>query len=73
MVDHAHEWMQAWRSAGEALARVRREELRPLDGTKALPLLTGPADYQQELPAKAKAIVRACLAAALVHEARRDA
>ena len=47
MVDHAHEWMQAWRSAGEALARVRREELRPLDGTKALPLLTGPADYQQ--------------------------
>lgn len=53
--------------------RVRREELRPLDGTKALPLLTGPADYQQELPAKAKAIVRACRAAALVHEARRDA
>ncbi|MBL6830267.1 MAG: hypothetical protein ISQ70_02490 [Pirellulales bacterium] len=49
MVDHAHQWMQAWRSAGEALARVRREELRPLDGTKALPLLTGPADYQQEL------------------------
>lgn len=48
MVEHAHQWMQAWRSAGEALARVRREELRALDGTKALALLTGPADYHQE-------------------------
>jgi hypothetical protein len=48
MVEHAQQWMQTWRSAGEALARVRREELRALDGKKALALLTGPANYRQE-------------------------
>ena len=48
MVEDAHHWMQAWRSAGEALARVRREELRALDGKQALSLLTGPDDYHLE-------------------------
>ena len=48
MTDNAVEWMRAWRSAGEALERVRREELRGLDGRKALALLTGPADYRKE-------------------------
>jgi len=44
----AVEWMRAWHSAGPALERVRRAELRVLDGRKALALLTGPADYRQE-------------------------
>jgi len=46
-------WMQAWRDAGPALERVRRDELRKLDGRRAIELLTGPADYRQE-PRKAR-------------------
>lgn len=46
MTDDAIRWMQAWRSAREALERVRRDELRSLDGPKTLALLTGPADYR---------------------------
>ena len=38
-------WVQAWREAGEAMERLHREELRRLDGYKAIPLLCGPADY----------------------------
>lgn len=53
MVDHAAEWMRAWRSASSALERVRREELRALDGHRTLALLTGHADYRQE-PRKAR-------------------
>lgn len=53
MVNNAAEWMRAWRSAGKALERLRREELRSLDGHKALALLTGHADYRQE-PRKAR-------------------
>ena len=48
MTDNEREWMQAWRSAGVALEKVRREELRALDGRKALALLTGPANYRKE-------------------------
>ena len=51
--DAAIRWMQAWRAAGPALERVRREELRRLDGRRAIELLTGPADYRQE-PRKAR-------------------
>lgn len=40
--------MRAWRSAGAALESVRRDELRSLDGQKALALLTGPADCRQK-------------------------
>jgi hypothetical protein len=54
MTDDAMRWMQAWRSAGEAIERVRRAELRSLDGRKALALLTGPADYRAE-PRKPRA------------------
>ena len=53
MVEDAKKWIQAWRSAGQALERVRRDELRALDGRKALALLTGPADYRKE-PRKAR-------------------
>ena len=44
----AAQWLQAWNRAGAALERVRRDELRTLDGAKALALLTGPANYHQE-------------------------
>jgi hypothetical protein len=53
IMNDATRWMQAWRSAGEALEGVRREELRSLDGRKTLALLTGPADYRTE-PRKAR-------------------
>lgn len=53
MMNDATRWMQAWRSAAEALEGIRREELRALDGRKTLALLTGPADYRKE-PRKAR-------------------
>ena len=37
--------MQAWREAGQAMERLRREELRSLDAYRAIALLCGPADY----------------------------
>lgn len=46
--ENAAAWLRAWRAAGPALERVRREELRTLDGRKTLALLTGPADYRKE-------------------------
>ncbi|NBV47289.1 MAG: hypothetical protein EBR86_17050 [Planctomycetia bacterium] len=46
--DEADRWLRAWRGAGPALERVRRAELRALDGRRAIALLTGPADYRKE-------------------------
>jgi len=46
MTEAERNWLRAWRSASVALERVRREELRSLDGRKALALLIGPADYR---------------------------
>lgn len=37
--------MQAWKEAGEAMERLRRNELRRLDGYRAIALLCGPANY----------------------------
>jgi len=54
MNDVARLWLRAWKSAGPALERVRRDELRRLDGHAAIALLTGPADYTVE-PRKARA------------------
>jgi hypothetical protein len=39
-------WVQAWKEAGIALEKLRREELRRLDGRRAIELLCGPADYR---------------------------
>lgn len=39
------QWVEAWRNAGERMEALRREELRNLDGYKAISLLCGPADY----------------------------
>ena len=38
-------WVETWRLAGEDLERIRRKELRELDGYRAIELLCGPADY----------------------------
>lgn len=38
-------WVRAWREAGEAMDRLRREELRRVDSRQAIALLCGPADY----------------------------
>jgi hypothetical protein len=53
MEDAAKRWARAWKSAGPALERIRRDELRTLDGHAAIALLTGPADYTVE-PRKAR-------------------
>jgi hypothetical protein len=39
-------WVQVWKEAGVALEKVRREELRRLEGAQAIALLCGPADYR---------------------------
>ena len=39
-------WVQAWKEAGEAMEQLRRDELRRLDGQRAIALLCGPADYR---------------------------
>lgn len=39
-------WVQAWKGAGEAMEKLRREELRRLDPSRAISLLCGPADYR---------------------------
>lgn len=69
---HAEQWMRAWRSASEALECVRREELRALDGHRALALLTGPADYRKE-PRKARASSGLVEQQRWFMKARRDA
>jgi hypothetical protein len=38
-------WVEVWKLAGEDLERIRRKELRELDGYRAIELLCGPADY----------------------------
>jgi hypothetical protein len=39
-------WVKAWEVAGPLLERLRREELRRLEGNTAIALLCGPADYR---------------------------
>ena len=39
-------WVEAWREAGPAMERLRREELRRLDAYQAIAALCGPADYR---------------------------
>ena len=39
-------WVEAWRRAGPELEQLRRDELRRLDGYRAIELLCGPADYR---------------------------
>lgn len=41
----AKRWVETWKTAGPELERIRREELRSLDRTRAIALLCGPADY----------------------------
>lgn len=44
-IAHGKLWVRAWREAGAELDRLRREELRKLDGPRTIALLCGPADY----------------------------
>ena len=39
-------WVEAWKNAAPVLERLRREELRRLDGYRAIAMLCGPADYR---------------------------
>ena len=39
-------WVQAWKEAGEVMERLRRDELRRIDGYRAIAMLCGPADYR---------------------------
>ena len=41
----AQRWVNIWKRAAPELERLRRAELRRLDGQQALALLCGPADY----------------------------
>jgi hypothetical protein len=43
----ARKWIEAWRLAGPELDRIHRQELRRLDGYRAIALLCGPANYTQ--------------------------
>lgn len=43
--DPLRRWVEVWTRAGEALERIRVEELRQLDGLRAIELLSGSADY----------------------------
>jgi len=38
-------WLAAWQRAGPDLERIRRREIRELDGFKVIAQLCGPADY----------------------------
>jgi hypothetical protein len=40
-------WVETWRAAGVELERIRRTELRSLDGFLAISLLCGAMDYTQ--------------------------
>jgi hypothetical protein len=41
----ARRWVETWKQAAPRLERLRRQELRNLDGRRALAILCGPADY----------------------------
>jgi hypothetical protein len=49
-IDQGRRWVTAWREAGAAMERLRRVELRALDGRReveAIAHLCGPADYRE--------------------------
>ncbi len=39
-------WVTAWKEAGEAMEQMRRQDLRRIDGHRAILLLCGQADYR---------------------------
>jgi hypothetical protein len=45
-IEAGRKWVLAWKAAGPELERLRRRELRELDGFKTIALLCGPADYR---------------------------
>lgn len=47
-IERGKRWVEAWKTAGEEMERLRRQELRGLDPVQAIALLCGPADYTVE-------------------------
>jgi len=47
-IEQGRKWVASWERAGVELEKIRREELRNLDGARAIELLSGPADYFSE-------------------------
>lgn len=43
--EQVKQWARTWQATGKALEEIRREELRAIDGKRAIELLCGPADY----------------------------
>jgi hypothetical protein len=46
-IAQGRQWVAAWRRAGPALERIRRQELRALDPYVAIVLLCGTASYRE--------------------------
>ena len=44
-IARGREWVAAWKRAAPELERMRREDLRRLDGYRAIAALCGPTDY----------------------------
>ena len=47
-IAQGREWVEAWKRAGAFMEQLRREELRRLDGYRAIEMLCAPWDYHQE-------------------------
>jgi hypothetical protein len=45
-IQAGRQWVAAWQAAGPELERIRRQELRRIDGKKTIALLCGSADYR---------------------------
>ena len=46
-IEIGRRWVETWKRAGPELERIRRKELREMDGFRAIELLYAPADYTQ--------------------------
>jgi hypothetical protein len=46
-IELGRRWVETWKRAGVELERIRRKELRELDGYRAIQLLDSDADYTQ--------------------------
>ena len=45
-IEAGRQWVQTWKTAGPELERIRRRELREIDGFRTIAMLCGPADYR---------------------------
>ncbi|NUM52669.1 MAG: hypothetical protein HUU46_03405 [Candidatus Hydrogenedentes bacterium] len=47
-IEQGKQWVEAWKRAGEAMEKLRAEELQKLDGYRAIEMLCGDYDYTVE-------------------------